>query len=309
MPIKVPDELPARRLLEQEGVDVLGERDAVRQDIRPLRIAILNLMPRKENTEMQLTRLIGATPLQVEVTLLTTGSYAPTNVSRRHLLDFYRTWDDIKDQKFDGLMITGAPIETLEFEEVIYWEEMKKILDWTQTNVHSTFNICWGAQAALKHFRDVPKHELPNKMFGVFDHDVLLPESPLLRGFTSQFALPVSRHTETRRADLPDDPMLKVLAESPESGLCLLQDDRFRQVYIFNHFEYDAHTLADEYNRDIGEGRTIQIPKNYFPGDDPQFPPENRWRTHAHLLFGNWINAVYQTAPFEAHDIGRLAAE
>lgn len=309
MPIKIPDELPARRLLEQEGVDVLGERDATRQDIRPLRIAILNLMPRKENTETQLTRLIGATPLQVEVTLLTTESYVPTNVSRRHMLDFYRTWDDVRDQKFDGLIITGAPIETLEFEDVAYWEEMKKILNWSQTNVHSTFNICWGAQAALKHFRDVPKHELPEKMFGVFEHDVLEPESALMRGFTSNFMIPVSRHTETRREDLPEDPQLRVLADSAESGLCLVQDDRYRQVYIFNHFEYDAHTLADEYNRDVGEGRPIQVPKNYFPSDDPQFPPENRWRTHAHMLFGNWINDVYQSAPFQSAEIGKLAAE
>ena len=309
MPIKIPDELPARRLLEQEGVDVMSVRDAVRQDIRPLRIAILNLMPRKENTELQLTRLVGATPLQVEVTLLTTASYVPTNVSRRHLIDFYRTWDQVKDQKFDGLVITGAPIETLEFEEVTYWDEMRRILDWSQTHVHSTFDICWGAQAALKHFRDVPKHELPKKMFGVFPHMVLRPEQALLRGFTKEFDVPVSRHTETRKADLPDDPELMVLAESAESGLCLLQDRRFRHVYVFNHFEYDALTLADEYNRDVGEGRAIQVPKNYFPSDDPQIKPPNRWRTHAHLLFGNWINEVYQRTPFESEAIGDLAAE
>ncbi len=304
MPIKIPDELPARRFLETEGVVVMGERDATLQDIRPMRIAILNLMPRKEKTETQLTRLIGATPLQVEVTLLTTASYVPTHAPRQHMLDFYRTHRDIKDQKFDGLIITGAPIETLEFEDVAYWEEMQEILDWTQTNVHSTFNICWGAQAALKHFRDVPKHELPEKKFGVFEHMVVEPGTTLLRGFNDSFVVPVSRHTETRLEDLPKDPDLHILATSDEAGLCLLRDDKFRQIYIFNHLEYDAMTLADEYNRDVGEGQKIQLPENYFPGDDPSKPPVNRWRSHAHLMISNWINDVYQTVPFDSDLIG-----
>lgn len=299
MPIKIPDELPARPFLEQEGVVVMGERDAVRQDIRPMKIAILNLMPRKERTERQLIRLIGATPLQVELTLLTTASYIPTHVSRQHMIDFYRTHDDVKDQKFDGLIITGAPIETLPFEDVAYWDEMRTIMDWTQTHVHSTFNICWGAQAALHHFRNVPKHELPEKMFGVYEHTVLNPASPLMRGFNDTFPVPVSRHTETRREDLPEDALLEVLAESPASGLCLVNDKRFRQVYIFNHLEYDAHTLADEYNRDVGEGLRIKLPKHYFPDDDPKRDPPNRWRAHGHLLFSNWINEVYQTVPFD----------
>ncbi|WP_425407489.1 homoserine O-acetyltransferase MetA [Hwanghaeella sp.] len=309
MPIKIPDELPARRHLEDEGVVVMGERDAVRQDIRPMRIAVLNLMPKKESTETQLTRLIGATPLQVELTLLTTGSYVPTNVSQKHLSAFYHTWEDVKDQKFDGLIVTGAPIETLPFEDVHYWAELTRIFDWTQSNVHSTFNICWGAQAALKHFRDIPKHELPGKMFGVFEHAVTTPGNTLLRGFNDIFRIPVSRHTETRREDLPDDPMLQVLAESPESGLCLVQDQRYRQIYIFNHLEYDARTLADEYNRDVSQGLKIDVPKNYFPDDDPSQEPRNRWRAHAHLLFSNWINDVYQSVPFHVEDIGKMAAE
>ncbi len=309
MPIKIPDELPARRHLENEGVVVMGERDAVRQDIRPMRIAVLNLMPRKESTETQLTRLIGATPLQVELTLLTTGSYVPTNVSQKHLKDFYRTWEEVRDQKFDGLVVTGAPIETLPFENVHYWRELESIFDWTQSHVHSTFNICWGAQAALKHFRNVPKHELPAKMFGVFDHNVTAPGNTLLRGFNDSFCIPVSRHTETRRADLPDDPMLTVLADSSESGLCLVQDQRYRQIYIFNHLEYDARTLADEYERDVGEGLSIEVPKYYYPDDDPSKEPINRWRSHAHLLFSNWINDVYQSVPFMVEDIGRMAAE
>ncbi|MDJ0683887.1 MAG: homoserine O-succinyltransferase [Alphaproteobacteria bacterium] len=308
MPIRIPNELPAKRYLQDEGVEVMSESDAVRQDIRPLRIAILNLMPKKEETETQLSRLLGATPLQVELTLLTTGSYVPTHTSKKHMAAFYRTWDDIKNEKFDGLIITGAPIEQMPFEDVIYWEELRGIFDWTQTHVHSTLNICWGAQASLKHFRDVPKHEVGFKRFGVFEHQVVQPGASLLRGFSDGFRIPVSRHTETRRADLPTDPSLKVLVESPEAGLCLLQDEKYRQIHIFNHFEYDDLTLAAEYQRDVAQGLPIEPPKNYFPGDDPAKKPENRWRAHAHLLFGNWINEIYQSVPFEREKIGQEAA-
>lgn len=304
MPIKIPNELPAKRFLEEEGVLVMNERDAVRQDIRPSRIVVLNLMPKKEETETQLSRLLGATPLQIELTLLTTGTYAPTNASKAHMSTFYRTWEDIRHEKFDGMIITGAPIETMEFEDVAYWDELVQILDWTQTNVHSTFDICWGAQAALYHFRGVPKHALDEKKFGVFEHKVIAPGASLLRGFNDIFKIPVSRHTEVRRSDLPRDPMLKVLAESEESGLCLIQDERYRHIYIFNHIEYDDSTLADEYERDVSIGAPIKMPEHYYPSDDPSRQPANRWRAHAHLLIGNWINDVYQNAPFEIDQIG-----
>ena len=257
---------------------------------------------------MQLTRLIGATPLQVEITLLTTGSYAPTNVSRRHLLDFYRTWDDIKDRKFDGLIITGAPIETLEFEDVIYWDEMTKILDWTQTHVHSTFNICWGAQAALKHFRDVPKHELPDKMFGVFEHEVLEPGPTLLRGFTSHFAIPVSRHTETRRADLPPDPELKVLAESADSGLCLLQMTASGKSM--------SSTILSMTRTRWQTSTTAMLAKAGDPDSEELFPvgrstvsTGKQMADTRPFVVWEWINDIYQSAPFQAEAIGKLAAE
>lgn len=304
MPITIPDGLPARNFLEQEGVQIMGETDAIRQDIRPLKIALLNLMPNKERTECQIARLVGSTPLQVELTLLTTDSYIPTHVSKHHMASFYSTWDQIKDEKLDALIVTGAPIETMEFEDVTYWKELTKIYDWTQTNVHSTLNICWGAQASLYHFRKVPKRLLPEKMFGVFDHDVTQTGTSLLRGFNDSFPIPVSRHTETRIEDLTDDPTLTVLASSPESGLCLIQDTKYRQIGIFNHVEYDDVTLAEEYDRDVREAKPIQLPKNYFPNDDPSKRPINRWRAHAHLLFGNWINDVYQTAPYDSSKIG-----
>ncbi len=286
---------------------IMREADAARQDIRPLRVALLNLMPLKEKTEIQIARLIGATPLQVEVTLLTTGSYTPGNVSKQHLLDFYHPWQDVADQYFDGLIITGAPVELLDFEEVAYWKELVEIFEWSQQHVHSTFSICWGAQAALYHFCQVPKVTLPQKVFGLFHHRVVRPHSTLLRGFNDRFRIPVSRHTETPRRAIAAVEGLKILAESHLSGVCLVTDPGRRQVYMFNHLEYDANTLADEYNRDVDKGEDIRVPHNYFPGDDPQATPINSWRAHAHLLMANWLNDVYQTTPYRIEEVGDYA--
>ncbi len=308
MPIKIPDDLPARATLEQEGVMVMTEELADRQDIRPLRIGMLNLMPNKIRTEAQFARLVGATPLQVELSLVRMTNHKPKNTSAEHILAFYRTWEEVTHEKFDGLIITGAPIELLEFEEVNYWDELTRIFEWTQTNVHSTFAICWGAQAALHHFHDVPKYALPRKAFGVFRHKNLNPASPYLRGFSDDFSIPVSRWTEVLRKDLPDDRGLEVLMESDEAGLCFVADPARRMLYMFNHIEYDSRSLAEEYWRDTEAGKDIQLPKNYFPGDDPHAEPENRWRSHAHLLFGNWINEVYQTTPFDIARIGEAPA-
>ncbi|WP_374597036.1 homoserine O-succinyltransferase [Sphingosinicella sp.] len=305
MPIKIPDDLPARSTLEREGVMILGEADAVRQDIRPLRIGLLNLMPNKIRTETQIARLIGATPLQVELTLVRMSDHIPRNTSADHMLSFYRPWSDIQDEYFDGFITTGAPVELLPFEEVGYWDELRRVFDWTQINVHGSFNICWGAQAAVHHFHGVPKHALDKKAFGVFEHHNLAPASPYLRGFSDDFAIPVSRWTEVRREDLPGDHGITVLAESAETGLCLLEDPQHRSLHMFNHVEYDSTSLAEEYFRDRDAGKPIDVPKNYFPGDDPAATPQNRWRSHAHLLFGNWINQIYQTTPFDMADISR----
>jgi homoserine O-succinyltransferase len=305
MPIKIPDNLPARATLEREGVMVMTEKIAIRQDIRPLRIGLLNLMPNKVRTETQFARLVGATPLQVEMTLVKITSHTPKNTPAEHMLAFYRNWESVKSEKFDGFIVTGAPVELLEFESVTYWDELRRIFDWTQSNVHSSMNICWGAQASLHHFHGVPKHTLPKKAFGVYRHRNLNPASPYLRGFSDDFSIPVSRWTEVRRSDLPAGTSLEVLIESDEVGLCLLSDAPHSALYMFNHIEYDTRTLAEEYWRDTDAGRPIELPKNYFPGGDPNAPPENRWRSHAHLLFGNWINEVYQTTPFDLNDIGR----
>ncbi len=305
MPIRIPDKLPARRILEREGVMVMTEASANRQDIRPLRIGLLNLMPNKIRTETQFARLIGATPLQVELTLVKVASHTPKNTAKDHMLAFYESWEDIRHLKFDGFIITGAPIELLAFEDVNYWQELTHILDWTQSNVHSTFNICWGAQAAIHHFHGVPKHALATKSFGVYRHRNLNQSSPLLRGFSDDFSMPVSRWTEIRRSDLPTNRKLEVLMESDEVGLCLINDAKHRSVYMFNHIEYDTTSLAEEYERDVEAGRTIAVPANYYPSDNPGAKPENRWRSHAHLLFGNWINSVYQTTPFDVRNIGK----
>ncbi|MBI2718294.1 MAG: homoserine O-succinyltransferase [Rhizobiales bacterium] len=304
MPIRIPNDLPARQTLADEGVMVMTEATALRQDIRPLRIGLLNLMPNKIKTETQFARLIGATPLQVELTLIKITSHTPKNTSAEHMIAFYSDWEDVASEKFDGFIVTGAPVELLDFEDVTYWDELCRIYDWTQTHVHSTMNICWGAQAALHHFHGVPKHPLPKKAFGVYRHRNLDPTSPYLRGFSDDFSIPVSRWTENHRADLPKGKGLEVLMESDEAGLCLIDDPARRSLYMFNHIEYDTHSLGDEYWRDTNAGKPIELPANYFPRNDPKAPPENRWRSHAHLLFGNWINQVYQTAPYDLAKIG-----
>lgn len=304
MPIKIPDTLPARDVLVREGVAVMTATDAIRQDIRPLQIGLLNLMPNKIRTETQLARLIGASPLQVELTLIRVSSHTPKNTSQDHLISFYETWEDIKHRKFDGFIITGAPIETLEYEDVGYWEELTQILEWTRTNVHSSFNICWGAMAAIWHFHKVPKFTLPEKAFGVYRHRNLDPASPFLSGFSDDFQVPVSRWTEVRSEDILDKPDLHLLMESSETGPCLVSEPASRNLYMFNHIEYDSFSLKEEYDRDIAQGQPIAIPHAYYPDDDPAAMPLNRWRSHAHLLFGNWINQVYQTTPFDIQMIG-----
>ena len=305
MPIRIPNDLPARRILEKEGVMVMSTDEAGRQDIRPLRIALLNLMPNKIKTETQFARLVGATPLQVDMSLIRMTNHQSKNTSQEHMLAFYETWEDVRHQRFDGLIITGAPIEQMPFEDVTYWQELTEIFDWTQTHVHSTMNICWAAQAALHHFHHVPKHPLTEKAFGIFRHRNLHPASTFLRGFSDDFSMPVSRWTEVRRADVPTNVGLEFLMESDDVGLCLINDPAHRSLYMFNHIEYDTRSLAEEYERDIASGKPIKVPAHYYPQDNPKLPPENRWRSHAHLLFGNWINEVYQTTPFDLADIGK----
>ena len=310
MPIKIPNDLPAFEKLQQEGVHLIAENEALRQDIRPMQVALLNLMPEKPKTETQLARLLAASPLQVELTLLTTSTYRPNTVPLSHLQAFYRTWDEVRERKFDGLIITGAPIEMLPFAEVKYWPELTRILDWSRTHVHSSFHICWGAQAALYHFHGVPKHALPTKRFGVFRHHTIerhdQHRAPLMRGFDDYFLVPVSRHTEVRAADLPPNGGLEVLAASNAAGLCLLHEPEHRTVYMFNHLEYDTYTLHDEYCRDRATRQDVSVPINYYPDDDPEKAPRNCWRAYAHLLFGNWINEMYQTTPYELDRIGTV---
>ena len=307
MPIKIPDQLPARELLAREGVAIMDEKTARRQDIRPLQIALLNLMPNKIRTETQFARLIGASPLQVELTLVRIGNHKAKNTSEEHLIAFYQTWDEVKDRKFDGFIVTGAPIELLPFEEVTYWEELTRILDWTTTNVHSSFFICWGAMAAASHFHAVPKHTLEKKAFGVYRHRNNAPASPYLAGFSDDFAVPVSRWTEVRAADIPAGSGLELLMESDVTGPCMLAEKTGNRLYMFNHIEYDSTSLKEEYDRDVEAGVPIAVPHEYYPGDNPASRPLNRWRSHAHLLFGNWINQVYQTTPYEIEDIGKAA--
>ncbi len=304
MPIRIPNDLPARATLEAEGVMLMGEAEARRQDIRPLRIALLNLMPDKIRTETQFARLLGATPLQVELTLVKITNHVARNTPGEHILSFYRDWEDIRAERFDGFIVTGAPVETLPFEQVTYWDELRRIFDWTQTHVHGLFNVCWGAQAAVHHFHGMPKYALAEKAFGVHQHRNLAPASPYLRGFSDDFAIPVSRWTEVRRQDIPAGGGLRVLMESDQAGLCLLEDPAHRALHMFNHIEYDSSSLSEEYFRDVSAGKPIAPPHNYFPDDDPRRPPLNHWRSHAHLLFGNWINQLYQTTPFDIGEIG-----
>lgn len=274
---------------------VMGETDAVRQDIRPLRIGLLNLMPNKVSTETQLARLLGATPLQIELTLVRMTDHVSRNTSADHMATFYRSWSDVSTERYDGFIITGAPVERLPFEAVRYWSELRSILDWTQTHVHRCFTICWAAQAALFHFHGVPKHDLSRKAFGLFKQQNLAPASPYLRGFPDTFDVPVSRWTEVCASALESAEGLHVLAGSVEGGAGLVDDRAHGMLHIFNHLEYDTDTLAVEYRRD----GAAQLPKSYFPSDDPALSPENRWRGHAHLLFANWINEIYQTTPFD----------
>ncbi len=304
MPIRIPDGLPAQETLIEEGVRVMTEKVAIRQDIRPLKIGLLNLMPNKIKTEVQIARLIGATPLQVEFSLVRVGGHQAKNTPVEHLLTFYNTWEEVKEQKFDGFIITGAPVETLDFEEVTYWNEMAAILDWTTTNVHSTLNICWGAMAAIWHFHRVPKYTLGEKAFGVYRHKNLNRSSPYMNGFSDDFQIPVSRWTECRSPDIAAHADLQILMESDETGPCIVHEEKGNRLYVFNHIEYDSTSLADEYFRDQQAGIDVKLPHNYFPDDDPSRPPLNRWRSHAHLLFGNWINNIYQTTPFDLNMIG-----
>ena len=308
MPIKIPDQLPARDILVREGVSVMDEQTALRQDIRPLQIGLLNLMPNKIRTETQFARLIGSSPLQVELTLVRIGNHRAKNTPEEHLITFYRTWEEVRSRKFDGFIVTGAPIELLPFEQVGYWNELARIFDWTTTNVHSSFFICWGAMAAAWHFHRVPKYALDKKAFGVFRHRNNAPASPYLTGFSDDFAIPVSRWTEVRSSDIRPDSGLELLMESDDTGPCMLSEKTGNRLYMFNHIEYDSTSLKEEYDRDVSAGTPIQIPHEYYPNDDPSQPPLNRWRSHAHLLFGNWINQMYQTTQYDLSQVGEQAA-
>lgn len=304
MPIKLPENLPAYEVLQREGVMVMSEDVALRQDIRPLRIGLLNLMPKKIQTENQFARLIGATPLQIELSLIRMTEHRTRNTAAEHMAEFYRPFQEVKSEKFDGLIITGAPIEHLEFDEVTYWDELREVFDWTQTNVHSTFGVCWGGMAMINHFHGVPKHMLERKAFGCFRHQNLAPASPYLRGFSDDLLIPVSRWTEMKQEEIDAVPELRTLLGSEEVGPCLVEDPCHRALYIFNHFEYDSDTLKQEYDRDVANGTPINVPVNYYPDDDPSKPPQNRWRSHAHLLYGNWINEIYQSTPYDLNEIG-----
>jgi len=304
MPIKIPDRLPAGAVLSNENIFVMFERLAERQDIRPLRIAILNIMPTKIVTETQLIRLLSNTALQVEIVLLQTATYQSKNTSAEHLEAFYKSFDQVKTEKFDGLIITGAPVETMPFEEVEYWDELCGIMEWSKKNVYSTLHICWGAQAGLYFHYGIKKYPLEKKLFGVFAHEVLEPAHELVRGFDEIFYAPHSRYTEIRQEDINLMPDLEILASSPIAGVHIVASKKMRQFYITGHGEYDRDTLAGEYHRDIEKGLDIGVPENYFPGDDPTLTPKNIWRGHGHLLFSNWLNYfVYQDTPYDINKI------
>lgn len=300
VPIKIPDKLPAREVLVEENIFIMDETVAIHQDIRPLRIAIVNLMPTKITTETQLLRMISNTPLQVEPVLLHTKTYTSKNTSHEHLNQFYQTFDDVQDEKFDGLIITGAPVETMEYEEVDYWDELKQIMEWSKTNVVSTLHICWGAQAGLYYHYGIPKYLMNEKIFGVFPHNVCKKNVKLLQGFDETFYVPQSRHTEVRKEDIAPIDSLEILAESEESGVYIVATKDGKQIFVTGHSEYDALTLKREYDRDIEKGLNVSIPKNYFPNDDVTQLPKVTWRAHASLLFSNWLNYyVYQVTPYE----------
>ena len=304
MPIRIPNELPAVRTLTEENIFVMTETRATTQDIRPLKILLLNLMPTKIATETQLSRLLSNTPLQVELELICPAGHIPKNTPQEHMLAFYRHFDDVKGRNFDGMVITGAPVEHLPFEEVEYWPELCQIMEWSKTHVHSTFHICWGAQAGLYYHYGIPKDPLAEKLFGVFPHVVERRSNMLFRGSDDVFMVPHSRHTTVRREDVEAVPALKILASSPQAGIYALSTDSGRQIFITGHSEYDAMTLDQEYRRDKGQGKPIALPKNYYPNDDDTQPPRVTWRSCANLLYSNWLNYfVYQTTPY---DLDRL---
>jgi len=300
MPIKIPHHLPAREILEEENIFIMDEERAAMQDIRPLNILILNLMPEKEKTERQLLRLLGNTPLQVNITFLKTATYESKNTSSYHLDEFYQTFDQIKEKKYDGMIITGAPIELLDFESVDYWRELEEILSWTDKKVTSTLHICWGAQAALYYHYGIHKYELPKKCSGVYTHQVLDRRTKLLRGFDDVFKAPHSRNTDISLDELNKNKELKLLASSEEAGPLIISSVDGRRIMITGHLEYEASTLAEEYARDKAKGLSIDLPDNYFPEDNPVRTPGNSWRSHAHLFFSNWLNYyVYQETPYD----------
>ena len=305
MPIQIPNNLPAASVLQEENIFVMSENRATTQDIRPLEIVVLNLMPTKIVTETQLSRLLGNTPLQVRLELMHTKTHIAKNTAQEHLLNFYKTFDELKDRKFDGMVITGAPVENLPFEEVDYWQELCEIMEWSKTHVHSTFHICWGAQAGLYYHYGIDKHPLEEKLFGVFEHTRDYPRSILLRGFDDNFWAPHSRHTTVFREEIEAVPGLKILASSKEAGVYAMMNKNGRQIFVTGHSEYDPDTLEKEYLRDKRAGLPISVPKNYYPNDDDTQAPIVRWRGHANLLFSNWLNYfVYQTTPYDITSIG-----
>lgn len=304
MPIKIPNKLPATKVLREENIFVMTENRALKQDIRPLKILLLNLMPTKIDTETQFSRLLGNTPLQVELTLLHTKTHKSKNTSEDHLISFYKTFDEIKDQNFDGLVVTGAPVELLEFEQVEYWEELTNILEWSKTHVHSALHVCWGAQAGLYYHYGIRKHKLDKKLFGVFPHKVKDKKSVLTRGFDDTFYIPHSRHTTVYKEDVKSQKDLVVLAESEEAGVSIVATKDYRRIFLSGHAEYDPDTLNKEYIRDKNLGLDIAVPENYFPNDDDTLPPVSKWRAHANLFFSNWLNyCLYQTTPYDITEI------
>ncbi len=305
MPICISNSLPAAKVLEEENIFVMVEDRAQHQDIRPLRIVLLNLMPKKIETETQLLRVLSNSPIQVDIELLQTATHTSKNTPQEHLLKFYRTFDEIKEQRFDGMIITGAPVEQLQFEDVFYWQELCEILEWTKTHVFSTFHICWGAQAGLYYHYGVPKYPLDAKMFGVFPHQVLVEKHPLLRGFDEVFLVPHSRHTDVKKKDILKNDELILLTHSEQAGVHIVGSRNGRQIFVTGHSEYDRMTLAEEYFRDIGKGLSIEMPQNYFPQNDTSKTPSFTWRSHANLLYSNWLNYfVYQETPFDLSKLG-----
>ncbi len=306
MPIKIPDNLPAAKTLESENVFLMTEQRATHQDIRPLKIILLNLMPTKEETETQLLRLLSNSPLQVDVTLLQAATHVSKNTAPEYLKEFYHTFDEVRDEKYDGMIITGAPVEAMRFEDVDYWDELRMIMEWSRSHVYSTLHICWGAQAGLYYHHRIPKYPLPAKLSGIFRHRVLDPTHPLLRGFDELFYMPHSRYTEVRQEDIDKVSGLKVLALSETAGVSIVATDDGRQVFVTGHCEYDRYTLAKEYQRDVRRGIHPAVPQHYFPGDDPDAVPPLIWRGHAHLLIGNWLNYfVYQPTPYNLLELKR----